>query len=685
MEETCHLESLNEAQRAAVTFDLAADSTAAPGRPLLIVAGAGSGKTNTLAHRVAHLVLCGADPRRIVLLTFTRRAADEMTRRVERICSQSQADLAGGIPWAGTFHAIANRLLRLYAEPIGLDPNFTVLDRSDAADLINLVRDEQGFSEKDRRFPKKATCLGIYSYAVNARLDLERLLMQAFPWCSEWAGELRELFRAYALAKQEQRVLDYDDLLLYWARMMAIAPLAADVAARFDFVLVDEYQDTNALQAEILLRLKPDGRGLTVVGDDAQAIYGFRAATVRNILGFPEHFTPPAAVLRLEQNYRSTQPILNAANAIMRLAPEGFSKSLFSVRGSPQKPWLVTTCDEDEQVDYVVRHVLENREAGLELRDQAVLFRTGHHSGRLELELSRRNIPFVKFGGLKFVETAHVKDLLAFLRVAENPRDRVAGFRVLQLLPGIGPGTARRALALLEDGDFDLAALGRLRPPPASAEMWPALVGLMRALAACATWAGQLEQVRAFYDPLLEQLYEHARARRADLDELVRIAGGYPSRERFLTELTLDPPAAAGDEAGVPLRDEDYLILSTIHSAKGREWRAVYVLNVVDGCIPSDMATGALEEIEEERRVLYVAMTRARDQLHLIHPRRFYTSGQPLLGDRYVHAPRSRFIPDPLLRLFEHRLPGSADAASGAARAELPKVDVGAMLLEMWG
>jgi DNA helicase-2/ATP-dependent DNA helicase PcrA len=370
----------------------------------------------------------------------------------------------------------------------------------------------------------------------------------------------------------------------------------------------------------------------------------------------------------------------------MELSPEGFTKTLFSARRSPQKPCLATVPGEDDQVDYVVRHVLENREGGLLLREQAVLFRTGHHSARLELELGRRNIPFVKFGGLRFVETAHVKDLLAFLRLAENPRDRMAGFRVLQLLPGIGPGTARRALVLLEDGNFDLAALGGLRPPLASAELWPALVELLRTLAGRLMWAGQLELVRAFYDPLLEELYDRARARLADLDELGRIAASCPSRERFLTELTLDPPAAAGDEAGVPLRDEDYLILSTIHSAKGREWRAVYVLNVVDGCIPSDMATGSPAEIEEERRVLYVAMTRARDQLHLIHPRRFYTGGQPALGDRYVHAPRSRFIPDRLLGLFDHRAPGVAVAAAGAgaARAELPRIDVGALLLDLW-
>ena len=342
MEETPHLEGLNEAQRAAVTFDVPPDHRATPGRPLLVIAGAGSGKTNTLACRVAHLILCGADPRRILLLTFTRRAAEEMTRRVERICARSHADLARAIAWSGTFHAIGNRLLRLYAEAIGLDPNFTVLDRGDAADLMNLVRDERRLSEQDRRFPKKATCLAIYSYAVNARMEIERLLPKAFPWCSDWAGELKALFRAYALAKQAQRVLDYDDLLLYWAKMMASAPIAEDIAARFDFVLVDEYQDTNALQAEILLKLKPDGRGLTVVGDDAQAIYGFRAATVRNILDFPNHFASPAAVLRLEQNYRSTQPILDAANAVIDLASEGFTKSLFSRRRSPQRPFLAT-------------------------------------------------------------------------------------------------------------------------------------------------------------------------------------------------------------------------------------------------------------------------------------------------------------------------------------------------------
>ncbi|MGH6914800.1 MAG: ATP-dependent helicase, partial [Geminicoccales bacterium] len=400
-----------------------------PGPPLRVIAGAGSGKTDTLAHRVAHLIRAGADPRRILLLTFTRRAAEAMTRRAERICGSVRAALphpGGAIQWSGTFHAIGARLLRLYAEAIGLDPGFTVLDRSDAADLLDLVRDDLGLSEKERRFPRKATCLAIYSHAVNAQQPLDVILRRAFPWCCDWALELKALFAGYVEAKQRQSVLDYDDLLLYWEQLMALPELAADVAARFDYVLVDEYQDTNALQASIILKMKPDGRGVTVVGDDAQAIYGFRAASVRNILNFPQKFDPPAAIATLEQNYRSTQPILAAANAVIGLAKERFTKNLFSERPSRQKPVLVAVQDDSGQVDYVVARILESREAGIPLRQQAVLFRTSHHSGPLEVELARRNIPFVKYGGLKFLEAAHVKDVLAFLRWAENPRDRIA-------------------------------------------------------------------------------------------------------------------------------------------------------------------------------------------------------------------------------------------------------------------
>src|SRR5258707_3077180 len=430
--------------------------------------------------------------------------------------------------------------------------------------------------------------------------------------------------------------------------------LAADIGGRFDHVLVDEYQDTNRLQASILLALKPDGRGMTVVGDDAQSIYSFRAATVRNILDFPAHFTPPARVVTLERNYRSTQPILAASNAVIALAAERFTKNLWSGREASARPLLVAVRDEADQARYVVSRVLENREAGLPLKSRAVLFRASHHSDTLEFELTRRNIPFVKFGGLKFFEAAHVKDVLAALRFAENPRDRVAGFRVTQLVPGIGPASAARILDRLAAPD-PAAMLVTYAPPRAGAE-WQSFAELFGDLfRRTSGWPAEFEQVRRWYEPHLERLHDDAPARAADLAQLEQIATRYRTREQFLTDLTLDPPSAASDEAGAPLRDEDYLILSTIHSAKGQEWKSVFVLNAVDGCIPSDLAVGEREEIEEERRLLYVAMTRAKDQLDVMVPQRFYSHGQAARGDRYVHALRTRFIPTPLARLFDQR------------------------------
>jgi len=662
--------------------------------PLLVIAGAGSGKTNTLAHRVAHLILEGADPRRILLLTFSRRAAQEMTRRTQRIVERArrlvgQAGGSGDLQWAGTFHGIANRLLRLHAGSLFLDPSFTVLDRSDAADLMNLQRGELGLARRTSRFPKKATCLAIYSHAANSRSSLEETLARAFPWCETWAEDLKCLFRAYVDVKQQQNVLDYDDLLLYWAAMMSEPALAERVAERFDHVLVDEYQDTNALQAAILLGLKPDGRGLTVVGDDAQSIYAFRAATVRNILDFPAHFDPPATVVTLEQNYRSTQPILDACNAVIELARERHAKRLFTTRASCQRPHLVTVEDENEQVQYVVERILEHREAGVDLKRQAVLIRAAHHSDLLEVELARRDIPFVKYGGLKFLEAAHVKDVLSLLRWAENPRDAVAAFRVLQLLPGVGPGNARRALEHLARGGFALASLRRFRMPSPALQDWPGLCDLLVGLRDPASpWIGQLGRVRNWYAPQLERLYDAAGVRAGDLEQLEQVAAAYPSRERFLSELTLDPPDASGDEAGPPLLDEDFLILSTIHSAKGQEWDVVFVLNAADGCIPSDMATGRPEQIEEERRLLYVAMTRARDELHIVHPLRFFVRQQHRFGDRHVFTPRTRFIPDEILPCFERssRARTRPDGGEAGQRGgpSAVRVDVAARLREQW-
>ena len=681
-----YLETLNPEQRRAVEHGVTADSHV--GAPLLVIAGAGSGKTNTLAHRVAHLIVSGADPRRILLMTFSRRAASEMSRRVERIARKVLGADAGimtdALSWAGTFHGIGARLLREYADQIGLNPAFTIHDREDSADLMNLVRHERGLSKTESRFPTKGTCLSIYSRCVNAEAELDQVLGASYLWCAGWANELKELFAAYVEAKQKHNVLDYDDLLLYWAQMMSDAGIADDVGGRFDHVLVDEYQDTNRLQSSVLLALKPGGRGLTVVGDDAQSIYSFRAATVRNILDFPDQFSPMAEIITLDRNYRSTQPILSAANGVIDLARERFTKNLWTERTSSEKPRLIAVRDEADQARYIVERILETREEGALLKQQAVLFRTSSHSGALEVELTRRNIPFVKFGGLKFLDAAHVKDLLALLRFVENPRDRVAGFRVLHLLPGIGPASAQRILDQTAEATDPLGALCTLPSPPRAGDGWANFVETIGNLR-YSEWPSGMERARLWYEPHLDRIHEDAEVRRADLVQLEQIAGGYLSRERFLTELTLDPPDATSDQAGVPFLDEDYLILSTIHSAKGQEWKSVYVLNVVDGCMPSDLGAGTSAELEEERRLLYVAMTRAKDHLHLVVPQRFFAHGQHSQGDRHVYASRTRFIPEKLLALIERtNWPVASPGAAARGPTQGPRIDIGARMRGMW-
>lgn len=682
-----YLSSLNDAQREAATFGVAPDALAGP---LLVIAGAGTGKTNTLAHRVAHLLVNGAQPESVMLLTFSRRAADEMTRRVQRIVAQVSPRFAtlasAGFPWSGTFHSVGARLLREYAGLIGLDPAFTIHDREDSADLMNLVRHDIGLSSKAKRFPLKGTCLAIYSAAVNTQSPLADVLQSSFPWCAEWEADLKTLFRAYVEAKQAQQVLDYDDLLLYWAQMAAEPAIARELGERFAHVLVDEYQDTNRLQSSILLSIKPDGRGLTVVGDDAQSIYSFRGATVRNILDFPQQFDPPARRITLEQNYRSTPPLLDAANAVIGEADERFVKQLWSVRTGTQKPQLVSVRDDAGQAEFVVTQILARREGGMKLKSQAVLFRTSSHSMRLEIELTRRNIPFVKFGGLKFLEAAHVKDLLSVLRWAQNLRDRVAGFRAIQLLAGIGPKTAARILDNIQAAPPGAALLAEQPLPEGVRASWSEFSALVEAAGAeRAEWPASAEQVARWYEAQMDRLYEDAVVRAADIQQLARLASTYPSRERFLTELTLDPPEVTSDEPGAPLLDEDYLILSTIHSAKGREWNAVSVLNAVDGGIPSEMSTGSQAEIEEERRLLYVAMTRAKEQLELVVPQRFYITGQASTGDRHVYAGRTRFVPNRLLPLFEQtswpRVDMDGVPAMTVAEA---RVDIAAKMRAMW-
>jgi DNA helicase-2/ATP-dependent DNA helicase PcrA len=696
MTTTAHLDRLNAAQRKAVCHGEPLPEKGYRAGPLLIIAGAGTGKTDTLAHRVAHLVLHGVDPARILMLTFTRRAALEMRRRAHEITRRALDDTLGGVAqsisqrliWAGTFHSIGNRLLRHYAPHLQLDPHFSVIDRGDSADLMDSVRQELGLAQKEQRFPRKETCLQIYSHRVNTHLSLQRTLQEQFPWCAQWEQELTQLYRVYVEQKQHSRLLDYDDLLLYWHGMMAEPRLARHIGAHFDHVLVDEYQDTNRLQAEILHALKPDGAGLAVVGDDAQAIYSFRAAAVENILGFPERFQPAAEVVTLAQNYRSTQQVLDVANAVMAEAPRQHRKYLLSIRGEGPRPRAVTVDELQSQAEFICNEVLKKREANVPLKRQAVLFRSASHSDILEVELAKRNVPFVKYGGLKFLEAAHIKDLLGVLRWIDNPRNTLAAFRTLQLLPGMGPVTARAAIEHLEGGGHSFEALKTFKPPQTPEVAWQRMIELLQSLAdPQRPWPGQLNAVREWYRPHFERLYEQFHTRLGDLEQLELLSGQFPSRERFITELTLDPPNATSDLSGRASLDEDFLVLSTIHSAKGMEWDTVYVLNVVDGSFPSEFSTGKAELIEEERRLLYVALTRAQNELLLMVPLKFHLTHQSRQGDAHVYGGRSRFMTEKVLKTLEPATFHGSALGSGETLQDSSAavtLDVGARLREMW-
>jgi DNA helicase-2/ATP-dependent DNA helicase PcrA len=682
------LDELNPAQRQAVTHG---------DGPLLVIAGAGTGKTKTLACRVAHLIDRGVSPGRILLLTFTRRAAAEMIKRARHITGQG----AAGQVWGGTFHAVANRLLRIYARAIDLPDDFTVIDQSDAGDVMNLIRNELGLAKGKRRFPKKATLVKAYSYTVNAQKPLRETLESHFPWCQEDLEPMGQIFEQYLHRKTQNHLLDYDDLLLYWKMLTAVPGVGEKVADRFDHILVDEYQDTNAVQAQIIRGMRKKYDNIAVVGDDAQSIYAFRAATIRNILDFSEHF-PNATTVTLEQNYRSTRPILAASNAVMEQARERYTKELWSKRQSEQKPILVNCEEESDQTDAVCRAVLTHLEEGITLMQQAVLFRAGHHSAELEVELARRNIPFHKFGGLRFIEAAHIKEVLAYLRILENPYDQISWFRILQLMDGIGPRTARRIMdELVSDAETGAPAEGTgedhvsvagdtTRPapptakgdresgsvrtplerflahppvvPPAAREQFSAM---RDAFADCSGSAAknvsvtvQIERITRLYKPILERTYDNSAARLRDLEQLEHIASRYRSRGRFITDLTLDPPSSTADLAGKPFLEEDYLTLSTIHSAKGCEWDVVHIIHAADGMIPSDMAVEDEAGIDEERRLFYVAMTRAKDFLYVYFPLRYYHR-RFALGDGHTYAQLTRFIPDTVRKLFEQRVASS--------------------------
>lgn len=659
------LAGLNTEQRAAAAF--AGDG------PLRILAGAGTGKTTALASRVAWLVETGTPAERILLLTFTRRAARQMLARSETLLAGARnAGGRRGRVQGGTFHSVAHRMLRRHADALGLPAGFSVLDTGDAADVIDLVRnDHLGSEATRRRFPRKAVLLDLYSRAVNTGTPLTAIIAETAPWCSELQPQIAAICRDYVMRKKALGLLDFDDLLLYWRTAARADRVGAQLAAEFDHVLVDEYQDVNSLQVDVLVALRAEDRRLTVVGDDAQAVYGFRAADPRHLLDFDVVF-PDSTTIALQTNYRSSPQILLAANAVGSAAPEGFHAVLRAadpVRSDGARPQLLRCTDEDAQSAAVCDQVLDHRELGVPLREQAVLFRAANHADALELELSRRGIPYVKYGGLRYLEAAHIKDLLALFRLADNPRDELSWFRLLQLFDGVGPATARAVIAALQ-----LAADGAVldRWPDAA----PALPPRVRAAADATVEAlpsradeavgPHAARLAKALEPLLEQVYANPEARKNDLDAVVHAAGSCARLTDVATDLALEPPRSTGELAGPPLLDEDWLTLSTVHSAKGLEWDVVHLIHAADGNIPSDMSLGTTEGLEEERRLFYVAVTRPRRALHVYFPLRYHHH-RNAHDDKHSWAQPSRFLDDGVLAAMDqisHAEPAAAPSIS---------------------
>jgi ATP-dependent DNA helicase UvrD/PcrA len=629
-------ELLNPAQLEAVTHR---------GGPLLVVAGAGSGKTRTLIYRVARLIESGVPPGAILLLTFTRRAAQEMLRRAEQLVGDRAGAVAGG-----TFHSFANTVLRRFGAPMGLKPNFTILDRSDMEDVINLLRTRAGLASRERRFPKKSTLAETISMARNKRRELAEEIELDFPHLAEHRDEVIALAAQYESYKRERALLDYDDLLY---RLLELLQQYRNVRQRlsdtYRYIMIDEYQDTNLVQAELVRLLGMEHRNVMAVGDDAQSIYSFRGANFRNIMEFPEIF-PGTKIVKLEENYRSLQGILDVANEVISRASEKYTKILFTSRRGEFRPMLVRAQDEHMQSRFVAQRILELREEGVELSEMAVLFRSSFHSFDLELELQRRDIPFVKRGGFKFIETAHIKDVLAHLRVIANPTDAVSWLRVLTLVRGVGQRRAERAIETLiaaAEPEKVLAEAARAPAGRASADggangfaRLAALVAELRRPAA-AQPADQVAATLEYYLPLMRDAYpdDHPKRER-DLEHFHNITQRYRSLDQMLADMALEPP---NDSLGGVLAEqpeEGYVTLSTIHSAKGLEWRAVFIIWAADGRFPGPMSVG-VEEIEEERRLMYVASTRARDELYLVYPIYMFDRA---LG--YTMGRASRFLED---------------------------------------
>ena len=605
--------------------------------PILVVAGAGSGKTRTLVYRVARLVEGGVPPGQILLLTFTRKAAEEMLRRAGGLVGGSCAQVAGG-----TFHSFAHHTLRRHGAAIGLASTFSILDRGDSEDVIGLVRGELGLDRKERRFPRKQTLGELFSMAVNKGTTVADLVAASYPHLVEDLDDVLTVYARYTEFKEAKQLLDYDDLLVRLRNGLAEhAELAARLGRQFRYLMVDEYQDTNALQSDIVRLLAAPHRNVMVVGDDAQSIYAFRGADFRNILDFPRLF-PGARVITLDQNYRSTPSILDLANEVINRAPEKYTKNLFSRRPTGERPGLVQALTESEQSRFVAQRILELREEGVALEEIAVLFRSSFHSFDLEIELGRRDIPFVKRGGFRFIETAHVKDVLAHLRVVANPADTVSWNRILLLLEGVGPKKSGEILAAL-GGPEPWRRLREVRVREQTAGDLARLAGLLAEVAASASPGEQVSRVLAYYQPVLRRVYRDDYPKRErDLEHFATIAERYRATAALLADMALEPPTdSVGGVLAAEGGDEGMVTLSTIHSAKGLEWRAVFVLWAADGRFPSMYNVGDDADLEEERRLMYVAITRAKDQLYLTYPIEIYDRGVGVILGK-----PSRFVAD---------------------------------------
>jgi DNA helicase-2/ATP-dependent DNA helicase PcrA len=584
------------------------------GGPLLVIAGAGSGKTRTLVYRVARLVETGVPPEAILLLTFTRKAAGEMLERAAGLADERCRFVSGG-----TFHSLAHRVLRINAGLLGFNTTYTVLDRSDMEELIQSLVQEMQVDRGSIRFPKKSTLANIISKAANLETGVEGLMVEEYAQFLEYAPQVNKLSRLYSEHKKENQLMDYDDLILFFRRLLSEnQKIRERLGMQYRYIMVDEYQDTNTIQADIVKWLAHDHRNIMVVGDDAQSIYSFRGANYRNMFDFPKLF-PDAKVIKLEQNYRSTQPILNLSNALMDQAEEKYTKCLFTERRDGNVPRLIDARTEPEQAMYVCQAIREYLNRGLSLKEMAVLFRAAYHSFELEVELARQGIPFVKYGGFKFMESAHIKDLLAHLRAVVNKEDSISLGRILRLVKNIGQNKSQAIIQWLREEKCHPWQLAEWPGAGKADESLRNLSELLRQLGRKGIAPKRaIELAMEYYEPILKEKFDDFPRRKRDLEQLLPMASRYQRLRSFLDDLMLEPPNSAADMS--QQQRKDCLTLSTVHSAKGLEWTIVFIIWVMDGYFPSAKANSSIEAIEEERRLMYVAATRAKEELILCYP-----------------------------------------------------------------